>query len=328
MDELIFSLNTVLPLVLLVLLGYVLKRIALIPDPFYPAAEKFVFKIALPCSLFLSVSRADPHTAFSPSLILFCVVGTLISIILLMAAVPFFVRDNARRGAFIQGVYRSNFALLGTPLAQRLFPETGGTVAASLMPFTIPLYNVVAVSVLSFFAPTDKKQTPIGILKKTVIGIVTNPLIIGIVLALPLMLTQAKLPSIATGTLQYIGGTASPLALICIGASMYTRKGETDKETTEKGVFALAVTASFLKTVVLPLAAVSVAALMGFRDVQLGLILITFGSPTAVSSYIMAKNMGSNHKLAGQILLISTVLCAFTLFLGIYILTSLSLIAI
>ena len=135
MNELIFSLNTVLPLILLVALGFFIKRIGILPSEFFGSAEKLVFKIALPCSLFLSVSKADPYQTFSPKLILFVIIGTLAAVTAVGLIAPVFIKKNEERGAFIQGAYRSNFALLGTPLAQRLFPETGGAVASSLMPF-------------------------------------------------------------------------------------------------------------------------------------------------------------------------------------------------
>ena len=307
-----------MPLILLVILGYVIKKSGILPSDFFTAAEKLVFKIALPCSLFLSVSKADPYQTFSPKLILFVVVGTLAAVALVGLTAPLFIKDNAERGAFIQGAYRSNFALLGTPLAQRLFPTSGGAVASSLMPFTIPLFNVIAVIVLSIFAPKDKKLSPGKIVLKTVKGIVTNPLIIGIVLALPFMLLRIQLPTIATATLGYVGGLASPLALICIGASIASGM--------EVRKLGKAVVSAALKVIIVPAIAVVIAIMMGFRDVQLGMILITFGSPMAVTGYIMAKNMGSDEKLAGQILLISTVLCAFTLFAGIYLLAFFGLI--
>ena len=318
MNELLFSLNTVLPLILLVAIGFFIRKINLLKEEFYPAAEKFVFKVALPCSLFLSVSKADPGTAFSVPLIVFCVVGTIVSAIIIGIFTVIFLKNNAERGAFIQGGYRSNFALLGSALADRLFPATGLAAASALMPFTIPLFNVIAVTIFSIFAPSDKKQSPLGVLKKTLKGIVTNPLIIGIALAIPFMVTGFRIPEIGESTLKYVANIASPLALICIGASIGGGF--------EASKLGKATASALIKTLILPATAVILGALMGFRNVELGLILILFGSPTAVSSYIMAKNMGSDEKLAAQILLISTILCAFTLFFGIYILAALSLI--
>ncbi len=153
-----------------------------------------------------------------------------------------------------------------------------------------------------------------GILK----NIVTNPLIIGVILAVPFMVWQIEMPIILNKSLVYLKNLATPLALICLGANF--------KAESMKGRASLAVCSSCLKTIVLPGVMVTLAALLGMRGESRGVILILFGAPTAVSSYIMAKNMGNDHELAAQILLLTTIICAFTIFAGIFILRSLSLI--
>ena len=182
------------------------------------------------------------------------------------------------------------------------------------MPFSIPLFNIFAVIILSIFAPSEKKLTPAQIAKKSIKGIVTNPLIIGIVLGLPFMLTPLTLPSFATATINYVGGVTTPIAMMCLGASMGNYKS--------KGKIGLALSAALTKVIIFSLILVTAGILVGFRGVELGAILILFGGPTAVSSYIMAKNMDSDHEMAGQILLLSTALCSLTMFIGIYILKS------
>ncbi|MBE6609368.1 MAG: AEC family transporter [Ruminococcaceae bacterium] len=317
MEELLFSFNTVAPLLLLVLIGVFLQKIKLLPDTFYAQAEKFVFRAALPCSLFMNVYNADVSETFNPKLILFCLIGVVFTFVLPCLIIPLFVKGDQQRGAFIHGAFRSNFAIFGLPLAQRLHPANGGAVVSSIMPFSIPLFNIFAVTILSIFAPSEKKLTPAQITKKAVKGIITNPLIIGIVLGLPFMLTSLSLPSFATATINYVGGVTTPIAMICLGANMGSYKS--------KGKIGLALSAALTKVIVFPLILVTAGALIGFRGVELGAILILFGGPTAVSSYIMAKNMDSDHEMAGQILLLSTALCSITMFIGIYVLKTLGM---
>lgn len=317
MEELLFSFNTVAPLLLLVLIGIVLQKIKLLPDTFYGQAEKFVFRAALPCSLFMNVYNADVSETFNPKLILFCIIGVVFTFVFPCLIVPLFIKNSQQRGAFIHGAFRSNFAIFGLPLAQRLHPANGGAVVSSIMPFSIPLFNIFAVTILSIFAPAEKKLTPAQIAKKAIKGIVTNPLIIGIVLGLPFMLSPLTLPSFATATINYVGGVTTPIAMICLGASMGTYKF--------KGKIGIAISSALVKVAVFPLILVTAGILAGFRGVELGAILILFGGPTAVSSYIMAKNMESDHELAGQILLLSTALCSLTMFVGIYILKSMGM---
>ncbi len=318
--ELIFSLNTVLPLIILIGIGYIIRISGILNDVFFTGAEKFVFKVALPCSLFMSVYGANSGETFSKSLIIFCVTAIAAVFILPCLIVPLFIKENPVRGAFIQGTYRSNFAIFGLPLADRLFPETGKAAASSVMPFAIPMFNIFAVVILSVFAPVEKKQSVFRTLRKCLFGIVTNPLIIGIVLALPFMIFSVSLPEPLTATVSYIGDIATPLALICLGATLNLKIG--------KNKILLALLASVIKVAVIPTAVLAVAVALGYRSVDLGIILILFGSPTAVSSYIMAKNMGSDSDLAAQILVMSTVLCSLTLFIAIFLLAHFSYISV
>lgn len=315
LENLLFSVNAVLPIFLLVGLGWFLKKKSFLPDAFYSGSEKFVFKIALPCMLFLNVAESTVENLENNiPLVLFCSVSVVVAFLLLVLTVPIFVKDNDKRGAFIQGAYRSNFGILGLPLAANLFGVEGTSTAAILMPAAIIFFNVLAVVILTVYAPNDLKKKPSVLARDIAISVVTNPLIIGVVAGLPFLFFDIELPLFLSKTASNLSGTVSALALISLGA------GFSRESLVGKVKYSLA--ASALKTAVIPALAVLAAYLCGFRGVQLGLVFILFGSPTAVSSYIMAKNMKSDHEMAGQILLLSTLMCLFTLFLGIFLLRS------
>ncbi len=317
LNSLLYSVNAVVPIFIMVVLGALLKKTSFLDEAFFAKSEKLVFKVALPSMLFLEVAGADPGETFDPRLIIFCLVGIVAVFALLLVLVPIFVKDDAKRGAFIQGVYRSNFAILGVPLAINMFGDLGSKTVASVMPFVIIPFNVLAVVVLSIYAPADKKLTGRQMLKKVVMNVVTNPLIISVILALPFML-GLPLPSIMQKSLSYLSNMTMALALMSLGANSSMSGLD--------GRLSFSLTAACLKTIAAPIAILSVAIPMGFRGPQLGTILILFGAPTAVSSYIMAKGMGSDHELAGQIILFSTMLCILTMFVGIFILKQFALI--
>jgi len=317
LNNLLYSVNAVVPIVIMILLGGILKHTKFLDDAFFAKSEKLVFKISLPAMLFLEVAGADPGEAFDMKLIMFCLIGVFILFLTLLLIVPIFVKDNGKRGAFIQGVYRSNFAILGVPLAINMFGEAGSRTVATVMPFTIIPFNILAVLVLSIFAPAEKKLSAKQLLKKIVMNIVTNPLIIAVVLALPFML-WLPVPTIMDKSLTYLSNTTMALALMSLGAN-FSLEGL-------KGRASLSVTAAILKNAILPIIVLAIAIPMGFRNEQLGTILILFGAPTAVSSYIMAKGMGSDHELAGQIILFTTMLCIVTLFIFIFLLKQMGLI--
>lgn len=318
LDNFVYSVNVILPVFILVALGIVLKKLGVIGENFSDAVDKLVFKLALPAMLFKEVAGSVLSEALNPKLILFVGVGIPLLFAAVTVIICLCVHDNGKRGAMIQGICRSNFAILGLPLIGNMFGDGGVSEAALVMPVTIILYNTLSVVVLTVFAPKENRSSTAQTVKKIVKNIVTNPLIIGVVLGLPFMIWQWELPLVAEKTVQYLSGMVTPLALISLGSTVRW-KSFRDK-------MGYTLVAALSRTVAVPAVMVTIAALLGFRDASLGTVLILFGTPTAVSSYIMAKNMKSDHELAGQILLLTTMLCLFTIFFGVFILKSLALI--
>lgn len=317
-ENFVYSANTVLPIFVMVVLGYILKHIKFLDDRFFAQSEKFVFKLALPAMLFLEVSRAGGSGSFNPRLALFCCIAITLSVILLSLIVPRIVKGRDKCGAIVQGIYRSNFAVLGVPLATNMFGEAGGSAIAMVMPFVVILFNVYAVIVLSIFAPVEERMSKTDLVKKIIRTIVTNPLIIGILLALPFMLTGWKMPTLLEKTATNLSNTTFALSLLSLGSTITFDA--------LKGKLRYSLTAALTKMVGLPIIYLTVAALLGFRGIELGAVLILCGTPSAVSSYIMAKNMKSDYELAGQILLLTTLICMASFFAFVFLLKTIGLI--
>lgn len=318
LESFLYSLNVMIPIFVIVILGFIMERYGFFTSEFLRVSEKFVFKAALPCMLFLEIANSNISETLDIPLIVFCCAGIIISFVILCLVVPVFVKSNEKRGAIIQGVYRSNFAILGVPLAENMFGESGVKLIAIVMPFAVVMFNVLAVVVLSMFAPAEKKKSMSELAGEIGKNIITNPLIIAVVIALPFMLAPIRLPVFLEKSITYVSNTTFSLALMSLGANFTFES--------VKVRLSVSIAASILKTAVLPFLAVVIAVLLGFSGAPLGIIFILFGAPTAVSSYIMAKNMGSDYELAGQILLLTTIFCLFTLFTGIFILKSFGLI--
>lgn len=314
----LYSFNAVAPIFLIVLIGVVLKRIGFVNDSFIDISEKLVFKIALPIMLFLEVARATLAKMADGRLIMFCVAAVTASFFIVSLLARVCIRDTSKRGAFVQGMCRSNFAILGVPLADNMFGDTGTTLIAIVMPFVILMFNAYSVILLSLFSADDSQKLNGRKLLHILKNIVTNPLIIGVALGIPFMLNGWQIPVVINKSLNYLSGLTTPLALISLGANF--------RPESLHGRVGYAVVSALGKTVVLPTIMVTIAALLGLRGASLGVILILFGAPTAVSSYIMAKKMGNDGELAAQILLLTTFLCILTIFFGIFIIKSLGLI--
>ena len=317
LDNFIYSVNVILPVFIIVILGFILGRTKFIGESFIEPAEKIVFKIALPVMLFLEVAGAEKLSGGDFDLILYCICSvTLVFLAVSLAAIIFVKKEH--RGSFVQGSCRSNFAVLGIPLAISMFGDAGGTAIALVMPFVIIMFNAYSVIILSIFSKGEKKAGVKETVKRLFANIVTNPLIIAVVLAIPFLYFEIQLPTFADKSLKYISAMTTPLSLICLGANF--------KLSEMKGRIGVSLIATTLKLVILPAVTVTVAALLGFRNEALGTIFILFGAPSAVSSYIMAKNMKNDSDLAAQILLFSTMICLFTVFAGVFVLKNLELI--
>lgn len=300
MENLIFSLNATIPVFLLMVLGLVLRKMGWIDEVFASRMNKFVFRIPLPVLLFQDLATVDFYEMWDGKFVFFCFAITFLEI-LLAGLFSLLLKDRSTRGEFIQAAYRSSAALLGIAFIQNIYGSAG--IAPLMIIGSVPLYNIMAVVVLAFFSP-QKKNLDAGTFKKTLKGIITNPIIIGILAGMVWSLLKLPLPQIAEKTVSSIGATATPLGLMAMGASFNFRKALGQKKP--------AVAASFLKLAGFCALFVPLAILLGFRQEKLVAILIMLGSATTVSCYVMAKNMDHEGTLTSSVVMLTTLGSAFT----------------
>ena len=314
MENLIFSLNATIPVFLLMVLGLALRKIGWIDEAFASRMNKFVFRVPLPVLLFQDLATVDFYEMWDGRFVLFCFAVTFLGIVI-AGLLSLLLKNRRIQGEFIQASYRSSAALLGIAFIQNIYGSAG--IAPLMIIGSVPLYNIMAVTVLSFFSP-ERKKLDAGTVKKTWKGIVTNPIIIGILIGMIWSLLRLPLPEIAAKTVSSIGATATPLGLMAMGASFDFRKA-----LGQKGP---ALAASFLKLIGFCAVFLPIAAAMGFRQEKLVAILIMQGSATTVSCYVMAKNMNHEGTLTSSVVMLTTLGSAFTVTAWLYILKSLGLI--
>ena len=314
MDNLIFSLNATMPIFLMMLLGVLFRRLGWIDEVFASKMNKFVFLVPLPALLFEDLATVDFAQVWNLKFVLFCFVATFLSIAI-AAAVSFLWKDRSIQGEFIQASYRSSAALLGIAFIQNIYGDSG--MAPLMIIGSVPLYNVMAVVVLSFFQP-EKKKLDRQVWVNTLKGIVTNPIIIGIVAGLLWSALRLQMPAILEKTVSNIGAVATPMGLMAMGATFDIRKAF--------GKAKPAITASVMKLVGFAAMLLPAAVWMGFRQEELVAILIMLGSATTVSCYVMARNMGHEGTLTSSTVMLTTLFSAFTVTGWLYILRSLGLI--
>ncbi|MCM1497733.1 MAG: AEC family transporter [Clostridium sp.] len=313
MSNFIYSLNATMPVFLVMILGWWLKKIGFLTDEFVSVADKLVFKVALPVMVFKDIAAADLSDDFNLRFVLFCFFGTCVFFGAVWLLAELFIKDKRMIGSFVQGSFRGSAAILGIAFAQNIYGSSG--LVPMMIVASIPLFNIFSVIVLIRSAnagETDKA----AVVKKTLKGIVTNPIIIGIFAGIPFALLKVNFPVILEKSIQSVASLSTPLALIAIGAG-FVADSAVDKW---KPVFV----ASMIKLVIIPGIFLPVAAWMGFRNEEMVALLILTGAPTTVSSYIMAKNMGNDSALASGIVVVTTLLSSVTLTVIIFILKSLA----
>ena len=309
MSNLIYSINATLPIFLLCILGKVLKTTKIINDEFTKTADRYVFRIALPALLFSDLTENNVGSAFDGKYVLFCFSVTIFSIAVLWGLTEKFMKNEEQKGAFIQGSYRSSAAILGLAFINNMYDSVG--MAPLMIIGCVPLYNIFAVIILTLKGDNGGKKPN---MKETFINVMKNPILLSILIALPFALLNLHFPSFVNKAIGSVANTATPLALISIGASFEGKKALKKMKPT--------LLASFIKLILLAGLFLPLAVFFGYRNQELMALLVMLGSPTTVSSYIMSKNTGNDGILTSSIIVLTTLLSSLTLTLWIFVLKS------
>lgn len=314
MGNLIFTLGIVAPVFLIIAIGYLLKVIGLMNENFINLSSKIVFSISLPALIFLELYNLDLSKVFEPKEVIYIYAGTLISFAIGWLATLPFIRDGKDKGVFIQGSFRGNYAIVGLAVLSGLVGKVEFSKASLDLAFIILIYNILAVIALTVPLREEKHLN----IRSTFVEILKNPLILSVVISLPFAFFKIPLHPVILKTGKYIAAIALPLALIDIGATLNL------KEIKEASITAFF--SSLFKLVIFPAIFTYGAFLFGFRGEDLAIMFIVFACPTAISSFVMAEAMGANGKLAGNIVLTSTIGSVVTITAGIFILKTIGLI--
>ncbi len=308
MENLIFSLNATVPVFVMIILGMFLRKINWIDEIFADKMNKFVFLLPLPVLVFEDLSTIDFDQVWDTKFVLFCFFVTLISISLAVI-ISMLIKNKENQGEFIQASYRSSAALLGIALIQNIYGKA--TIAPLMIIGSVPLYNIMAVVVLSLFAP-ERRKLDKKMWITTLKGIITNPILIAIGIGLLWSLWKVPMPTMLEKTISNIAGTATPMGLMAMGASFDFQQA--------MGEIKTALLASFLKLFGFCLIFLPLAIILEFGGEELIAILVMLGSATTVSCYVMAKNMGHQGTLTSTVVMMTTLLSGFSITFWLYIL--------
>lgn len=303
------SANAVLPMCLIMALGYGTRRLGWIRREEISAINKIAFRIFLPCLLYYNVYCSDLSGSFDPLLMAYAVGGVLLTFGLSLGYTLLTEKLPERRGVMIQGMFRSNYVIMGIPVATALLGSDQLGTVSILIAVVVPLFNMLSVVVLEVFR--GQKPKPLHILGQ----IAKNPLVIGSVLGILTLAAGIRLPHILEQTIQNISAIASPLQLFLLGAFFQFSGLKTYHREL--------VTVSAAKLIVAPGLFLGLGALLGFRGVAFVSLIGVFASPTAVNSFTMAQQMGGDAELAGDIVVTTSAVSILTMFLWIFLFKSL-----
>lgn len=299
-DHFFFSLSATVPVFAVMVLGHLLRRAGLLTHEFCRVNNRLVFTAALPAMLFRQIAVLRPDQIADGRFLLFTAAASVLYPLLVWLPARRLLPDKGEVGAFTQGAFRGNTALLGAVLMESICGSL--TYAPLIVLAGVPISNAFSVIILSLEAGGDRPDR--AALRRALAGVIKNPLIIGILLGLPFAFFHIPIPAAADKGLALLANMASPLALLVIGAEFRADAAVKKLRST--------VCAGLIKLLLLPALTIFAAAALGFRGEAMVAVLVFSGTPTAVASYIMAENMHNDGVLANGIVAFTTLLSAVT----------------
>lgn len=294
MEHLLLPFRVVLPILLQLGLGWLLRRKGTLSVPFLQKTNALVFRLFLPAMMFSNVYNGDG--LFSVRLAIFAVLSVSALFLLLFLLVPLLEHENSRRGVLIQGIGRSNFAVFGYAIATALCPAEELGLVSLMVALVLPLYGIYSTIALELY--TQKKQ-PGSLWWHILLSVLKNPLVVSGILGLIFRAMDLRLPNSVASTINSVGQAATPLSLIALGGSLDVGRLKQQLRPLILGVTG--------KLVVVPLVFLSLAAALGFHGTEFAVLLAIFASPTATASFPMTQQLGGDEDLAAALVVLSAI---------------------
>lgn len=308
LESFLLSVKVVVPLVLFMGVGYVIRHKKWMSPASIKEMNDVVFKVLLSTMVFYNIYQSNLAEDFDLKLLLYAIAALFISFTALCFLIGKRVKDKTTAPVLIQGIYRSNFVLFGLQVTASICGSEQLGMATVLISVIIPIYNVLAVVLFETY-----RQNGINI-RSLLKGIVRNPLIIASVLGLLSVFFKLRLGSVLEDALKSISQMATPMSLILLGGTVTFEGMKKYRKYT--------VVCAVGRLLIVPAVFLSGAVLLGFRGNGLVALMVMIGSPTAVSSFPMAVQMGGDGELAGQIVAVTTVFSVVTIFFWTYLLSA------
>ena len=311
LQNFLICVNAVIPTAIYLCIGVLLRAFKILGDRSVKKFTHVIFVALYPFMMFDNLYDKNIGENMDLKLVLYAIGFTLFQLVSSWIFVCKTEPDNYHRGAMIQALYRSNYVLMGLPIATNLLGKGNVAPIAVVLLFIVPIYNAAAVVIFERFRGGKVKP------KQMALQILKNPIIEGGLAALVVMALGIRLPEVIHGTVTTLSDCTSPIALILLGAGLNFGAFKSDTRRV-----AICTTG---KLIAFPALGIAGAVLLGFTDAELIAITLMTAAPVALASYAMASSMGGNGRLAGELVVLTTVLACFTIPVWLFILKTSSL---
>lgn len=304
MESFLIAFNAVFPFIFYMGFGMIARKSGVVTEEFLSKITKMVFALFFPFLMFKNVYWADASGESNVFFVGFALVSVIAVILLSMLVVPRFVHEKPKQGVIVQALYRSNIALFLIPMGENLYGEKSSILAALLVAFIIPVFNVAAILILEYYRGGSAK--PSVLVKK----VVTNPLIIGVVIGVVFKAFSIPVPGYVAKPVRALADMVTPLCLFALGGTLHFSSIRKDMP--------ILVPTCLMRMVGLPILMYAIMMFLPFSPMERFMLFLLFATPVATSSYPMAAAMGGDGPLAGELVVITNVFSLVTLFLFIF----------
>lgn len=308
MESFLIALNAVVPFFCYILFGYMVRALGVVGKKELEKLNHMIFQAFFPLMMFYNLYRKEEGGGINLKVVVTGITSVIVLTALMFFLIPRLVEDNAKRGVLVQALSRSNFLLFAVPLVESIYGRAGVSLAAIMAAFLTPLYNILSILVLEYFRGEKINR------KSLTIKILSNPLIAGAVIGALFRQFNICLPVCIEKPVSQFSAMTTPLALFVLGGTI--------RITSVKRNLKYIIPVIAAKLLIIPSMSLVVVQAMGFTPLERFVIFSIFATPVAAASGTMAASMGGDAELAGELIVISTIISVVTIFLWIFIMES------
>ncbi len=289
-------------------LGYSIREFKLVTESGFNMFSRVTFYIFIPSLLFINIYKSDLTSSFNARLIAYAIISLFITCVILYFVIPRIIKDKWDQPVVMQGIFRGNFIIYGMCIVQTIYPDTDMGMVALLSAVIVPLYSVVTVLLFEMYS--DKKNNR----KDLLFNVIKSPMVFSGVLGMFFLITRLEIPELLLNQIESVSKLGTPVALLCLGGTFKIQAMKQHKKPL--------MVACIGRLIIVPMVFISVAILMGIRGMELATIMALNAAPVAASSFPMARELGGNGELAGEVVVMTSLLSIVTVFCWVLLLTS------